>query len=275
MKVPGQVTPGSKIHIAMVCYANALAAEFGIPSSAPMLGQLLKLHDCMSKAAATTWRMASLVIDVRDLEEKPEDLVRKLREASVNVLEHVGQQYRDESELYRQAADRIEDLNREVAAYRKAKAENDDRFMAERDEARAERDKARAEAHDLRALKELGDRKKARATDVMKRGVDIKVADLSPTATAYHGDPSKLPDPDMSKGEAPPGCGAHQLQACAPGCTGAREDRKPPLGIMPRREWDRRRLLEIIEGIVRYNNNGRSIPGDWLEEARQILKADP
>ena len=37
----------------------------------------------------------------------------------------------------------IDRLTRELEAYRKAKAENDERFMIERDEARRERDEAR------------------------------------------------------------------------------------------------------------------------------------
>jgi hypothetical protein len=41
---------------------------------------------------------------------------------------------------------------RERDAYKRAKNENDERFMLERDEARRERDEARAEAACLRAL---------------------------------------------------------------------------------------------------------------------------
>jgi hypothetical protein len=39
-------------------------------------------------------------------------LIARLRQAAVNVLEFVGQEYREESELYRDAADEIERLRK-------------------------------------------------------------------------------------------------------------------------------------------------------------------
>lgn len=41
---------------------------------------------------------------------KADGLVARLRQASVNILEYVGKEYRDESQLYKDAADEIERL---------------------------------------------------------------------------------------------------------------------------------------------------------------------
>jgi hypothetical protein len=53
------------------------------------------------------------------------------------------------------------DARRELAATRKAKAENDERFMVERDEARRERDALRKRLTDAQALADLVDEKSA------------------------------------------------------------------------------------------------------------------
>lgn len=53
---------------------------------------------------------------------------------------------------YRAALSEVARLTQDLAAYKRAKAENDERFMLERDAARIERDKARAVAAAARRL---------------------------------------------------------------------------------------------------------------------------
>ena len=61
MKNPGPIGHGTRIHKAMVEYTKAVAAEFQISEPA-VLGQLLKLHEAMSKAADSDEGMSNLVI---------------------------------------------------------------------------------------------------------------------------------------------------------------------------------------------------------------------
>lgn len=46
---------------------------------------------------------------------------------------------------------------------------------------------------------------------------------------------------------------------------------KPPLGLVPRPIRDRERCQEIIEAIARYNEAGKPVPAEWLEELSEKL----
>ena len=46
---------------------------------------------------------------------------------------------------------------------------------------------------------------------------------------------------------------------------------KPPLGLVPRSIRDRERCQEIIEAIGRYNEAGKPVPAEWLEELSDKL----
>lgn len=61
MKNPGPVKVGTDLHDAMVKYANELALAFEVSPMA-ILGQLVKLHECIGKAAESPIKMSSLVI---------------------------------------------------------------------------------------------------------------------------------------------------------------------------------------------------------------------
>lgn len=45
---------------------------------------------------------------------------------------------------------------------------------------------------------------------------------------------------------------------------------KPPLGVMPRDIWDRKRQEELAEAMERYLEAGMKIPTEWLEEYNEI-----
>lgn len=45
---------------------------------------------------------------------------------------------------------------------------------------------------------------------------------------------------------------------------------KPPLGVMPRDIWDRKRQEELAEAMARYLEAGMKIPTEWLEEYNEI-----
>lgn len=42
--------------------------------------------------------------------------------------------------------------------------------------------------------------------------------------------------------------------------------KKPPLGLVPRFIRDEQRAREIIEAILRYIDNGRPVPHEWIDE---------
>lgn len=46
---------------------------------------------------------------------------------------------------------------------------------------------------------------------------------------------------------------------------------KPPLGLVPRSIRDRERCQEILEAIGRYNEAGKPVPSEWLEELSKKL----
>ena len=45
---------------------------------------------------------------------------------------------------------------------------------------------------------------------------------------------------------------------------------KPPLGVMPRDIWDRKRQEELAEAMARYLEAGKRTPKEWLEEYNEI-----
>lgn len=47
---------------------------------------------------------------------------------------------------------------------------------------------------------------------------------------------------------------------------------KPPLGIMPRYLWERKRCREIAEAIDRYTYAEKLIPAEWIEEYNELVK---
>lgn len=46
--------------------------------------------------------------------------------------------------------------------------------------------------------------------------------------------------------------------------------KKPPLGVVPRDIWDRKRQEELAEAMGRYMEAGKRIPKEWLEEYNEI-----
>jgi hypothetical protein len=41
---------------------------------------------------------------------------------------------------------------------------------------------------------------------------------------------------------------------------------KPPLGLMPENIWKRQRYHEVQAAIGRYQDVGKTIPGEWIVE---------
>ena len=48
--------------------------------------------------------------------------------------------------------------------------------------------------------------------------------------------------------------------------------KKPPLGIMPRYLWERKRCREIAEAIDRYTYAEKPIPNEWVEEYNELVE---
>lgn len=48
--------------------------------------------------------------------------------------------------------------------------------------------------------------------------------------------------------------------------------KKPPLGLMPRYLWERKRRYEIGEAISRYVEVDKSIPVEWLDEYNELIQ---
>ena len=40
----------------------------------------------------------------------------------------------------------------------------------------------------------------------------------------------------------------------------------PPLGLIPKQNWDQKRCDDIIAAIKRYQDAGKSIPQEWMIE---------
>lgn len=49
---------------------------------------------------------------------------------------------------------------------------------------------------------------------------------------------------------------------------------KPPLGIMPKNEWDFIRRNAISNAIARYTMAGECIPKEWVNEYNELCKED-
>jgi hypothetical protein len=46
--------------------------------------------------------------------------------------------------------------------------------------------------------------------------------------------------------------------------------KRPPLGIMPKHEWERQRFVELGEAILRYYVNYLPIPEEWRKEYNML-----
>lgn len=51
-------------------------------------------------------------------------------------------------------------------------------------------------------------------------------------------------------------------------------DIKPPLGVMPKYIWDRKRKEELAAAIDRYSDAGKRIPEEWVEEYNEIVEKE-
>ena len=45
---------------------------------------------------------------------------------------------------------------------------------------------------------------------------------------------------------------------------------KPPLGLMPRHMWNKKRRDELSEAMLRYMEVGKSIPQEWIDEYNEL-----
>lgn len=55
---------------------------------------------------------------------------------------------------------------------------------------------------------------------------------------------------------------------------GTAKHTKPPLGLIPRFIRDEARVKEILEAIGRYNENGKPVPIEWLDELNEKIKKE-
>lgn len=49
---------------------------------------------------------------------------------------------------------------------------------------------------------------------------------------------------------------------------------KPPIGIMPRYVWDKKRRDELSEAMQRYIEASKSIPQEWIDEYNELCGED-
>lgn len=47
--------------------------------------------------------------------------------------------------------------------------------------------------------------------------------------------------------------------------------KKPPLGLMPEKYWNRQRIIEIIEATNRYVQEDEKIPIEWIKEYNRLI----
>lgn len=47
---------------------------------------------------------------------------------------------------------------------------------------------------------------------------------------------------------------------------------KPPLGIMPKYIWDKKREKELSQAMIRYISYGKEIPAEWVEEYNELAE---
>lgn len=64
-------------------------------------------------------------------------------------------------------------------------------------------------------------------------------------------------------GKVLPECPIKAIEESAPDPV---DNKKPPLGIMPRTIWEEKRKKDIVEAMNRYVNEGAHIPHDWIDE---------
>ena len=55
---------------------------------------------------------------------------------------------------------------------------------------------------------------------------------------------------------------------------GTAKHTKPPLGLVPRFIRDEARVKEIIEAIARYNEVGKPVPVEWLNELDEKIRKE-
>ncbi len=47
-------------------------------------------------------------------------------------------------------------------------------------------------------------------------------------------------------------------------------NKKPPLGLMPKKLHDSSRMLEIMNAVIRYFRDCKSVPIEWIEEYNEL-----
>lgn len=55
---------------------------------------------------------------------------------------------------------------------------------------------------------------------------------------------------------------------------GSAKHTKPPLGLVPRFIRDESRVSEILEAIGRYNEAGKPVPVEWLDELNEKIRKE-
>ena len=55
---------------------------------------------------------------------------------------------------------------------------------------------------------------------------------------------------------------------------GTAKHTKPPLGLVPRFIRDEARVSEILEAIARYNEVGKPVPVEWLDELNEKIRKE-
>ena len=64
----------------------------------------------------------------------------------------------------------------------------------------------------------------------------------------------------------------HSLEYRADLDTGDDDKNRPPLGVMPKFIWDKKRLAMLREGIKRYLDANKAIPVDWIAEYNELVR---
>lgn len=65
-------------------------------------------------------------------------------------------------------------------------------------------------------------------------------------------------------------CTARSGNKCVFSYMPSTEATKPPLGVMPRKMWDKQRQKDLADAMVRYLEAGMKIPAEWIEEYNEI-----
>ncbi|NRS20617.1 hypothetical protein HP398_29800 [Brevibacillus sp. HB1.4B] len=50
------------------------------------------------------------------------------------------------------------------------------------------------------------------------------------------------------------------------------DEKKPPIGIMPRKFWDEQRIQDLAAAMGRYIAANRPVPSEWVEEYNELTK---